>query len=55
MFFKNFFRQGCRVEFRFTETGDRVRVSLRTGKIIPIPTLANETYDYKTPRTYKGL
>jgi len=45
--------QGCSVEFRFTEAGERVRVSSRTGKIIPIPSLANQTYDYKTPKTYK--
>ncbi|XP_060849063.1 large ribosomal subunit protein uL24m [Rhopalosiphum padi] len=45
--------QGCTVEWRFTETGDKVRVSSRSGKIIPIPSLAKQTYDYKTPNTYK--
>jgi len=30
-------------------------VSSRSGKIIPIPSLAKQTYDYKTPNTYKGL
>lgn len=49
------FRQGCMVEWRFTETGEKVRVSSRSGKIIPIPSLAKQTYDYKTPNTYKGL
>ncbi|XP_050527554.1 probable 39S ribosomal protein L24, mitochondrial [Daktulosphaira vitifoliae] len=45
--------QGCSVEWRFTENGERVRVSTRTGKIIPIPSMSIETYDYKTPKTYK--
>lgn len=30
-------------------------MSTRSGKIIPIPSLAKQTYDYKTPNTYKGL
>lgn len=50
-----FYRQGCTVEWRYTESGDKVRVSTRSGKIIPIPSLAKQTYDYKTPNTYKGL
>lgn len=41
------------VEWRFTEDGERVRVSLRTGRIIPVPSQAEETYDYKTKSTYK--
>ncbi|XP_050438471.1 probable 39S ribosomal protein L24, mitochondrial [Adelges cooleyi] len=45
--------QGCAIEWRFTENGEKVRVSTRTGKIIPIPSFANETYDYKTHKTYK--
>ncbi|VVC33861.1 Hypothetical protein CINCED_3A016597 [Cinara cedri] len=45
--------QGCKVEWRFTEAGEKVRVSSRTGKLIPIPSLAKETFDYKTPNTYK--
>jgi large subunit ribosomal protein L24 len=45
--------QGCKIEWRFTESGEKVRVSSRSGKIIPIPSLAKETYDYKTPNTYK--
>lgn len=47
-------RLGCQVEWRYTEEGDRVRVSKRTGRIIPIPKAAYETYDYKTPTSYKG-
>jgi len=41
-----------KVEWRFTEDGERVRVSLRTGRIIPIPHAADETMDYKTKKTY---
>ncbi|OXA62470.1 hypothetical protein Fcan01_02801 [Folsomia candida] len=41
-----------KVEWRFTEDGERVRVSLRTGRIIPLPPSGFETWDYKTPETY---
>ncbi|XP_046403184.1 probable 39S ribosomal protein L24, mitochondrial [Ischnura elegans] len=40
------------VEWRYTEAGDPVRVSIRTGRIIPMPRLAEETHDYKTSNTY---
>lgn len=43
-----------KVEWRFTEDGERVRVSLRTGRIIPLPPSGFETWDYKTPETYLG-
>jgi large subunit ribosomal protein L24 len=39
-------------EWRYTEEGEKVRVSLRTGKIIPIPKAGDETIDYKTKGTY---
>ncbi|XP_065200644.1 large ribosomal subunit protein uL24m [Planococcus citri] len=42
----------CDVDWRYTEKGERVRVSLRSGRIIPMPIKAQETYDYKTPKTY---
>ncbi|OQV12452.1 putative 39S ribosomal protein L24, mitochondrial [Hypsibius exemplaris] len=42
-----------KIEWRYTEQGDRVRVSKRTGRIIPIPHLAMETYEYKTKSTYR--
>ncbi|XP_069678412.1 large ribosomal subunit protein uL24m [Periplaneta americana] len=41
------------IEWRYTEAGEKVRVSVRTGRIIPIPKAAEETYDYKTKATYK--
>uniref|UniRef100_T1II11 Large ribosomal subunit protein uL24m n=1 Tax=Strigamia maritima TaxID=126957 RepID=T1II11_STRMM len=39
-------------EWRWTEQGEQVRVSVRTGRIIPIPIAAEETNDYKTKSTY---
>jgi len=43
-----------KVEWRYTEDGEKVRVSLRTGRVIPIPHAAEETMDYKTAKTYLG-
>ncbi|KAK1131010.1 hypothetical protein K0M31_017313 [Melipona bicolor] len=40
------------MEWRYTEQGERVRVSLRTGRIIPIPVASKETVDYKSPDIY---
>lgn len=39
-------------EWRYSEDGVRQRVSLRTGRIIPVPTTNDETYDYKSPGIY---
>ncbi|KAG7177602.1 probable 39S ribosomal protein L24, mitochondrial [Homarus americanus] len=39
-------------EWRYTEEGDKVRVSVRSGRLIPLPKLAEETQDYKTKSTY---
>ncbi|KAF4524279.1 hypothetical protein B566_EDAN012042 [Ephemera danica] len=41
------------VEWRFTEAGDKVRVSARSGRILPIPKVNESTPDYKTRSTYK--
>ena len=41
-----------KVEWRYTEEGERVRVGIETGSFIPIPTEAYETIDYKTPKGY---
>lgn len=40
------------VEWRFTEEGEKVRVSARTGRILPIPKSNDETVDYKMKGTY---
>lgn len=39
-------------EWRYDDTGDRVRVSTRTERIIPIPQMAYETIDYVDKETY---
>lgn len=44
--------QSAEVEWRFSEEGQRVRVSLRSGRIIPIPATNEETKDYKKPSNY---
>lgn len=49
------FRKGTQVEWRYTEQGEKVRVSKRTGHIIPIPVSATETIDYKTKAGYPGM
>lgn len=44
--------QGTSIEWRYTEDGEHVRVSTRTGRIIPIPKSNEETYDYKAKSVY---
>jgi len=44
--------QGTPIEWRYTEDGQHVRVSVRSGRIIPIPVSSEETIDYKIPRLY---
>lgn len=39
-------------EWRYTEEAEKVRVSLRTGRIIPLPKSMEETHDYKTKSAY---
>lgn len=45
--------QLTQIEWRYTESGQKVRVSKRTGRIIPMPAAAEETKDYKTKSLYK--
>ena len=42
------------VEWRFTEAGERVRVAVKTGSLIPIPAKSEETIDYKVAKEYKA-
>ncbi|KAJ6219953.1 hypothetical protein RDWZM_005765 [Blomia tropicalis] len=42
------------VEWRYDEEGNQVRVSVRTGRIIPLPTKATETRDYTIKSSYKA-
>lgn len=44
--------QATDIEWRYTEEGEKVRVSVRTGRIIPIPKAHEETRDYKTKSLY---
>ncbi|KZC04409.1 PREDICTED: probable 39S ribosomal protein L24, mitochondrial [Dufourea novaeangliae] len=44
--------KGTAIEWRYTETGEHVRVSCRTGRIIPVPKSSEETKDYKSPDLY---
>jgi len=48
-----FDEKACDFEWLYTEDGERVRVSKKTGRTLPIPYHAQETIDYKTPGTYK--
>jgi len=41
------------VEWRYDEDGNEVRVSLRTGRIVPLPTKALETRDFAVSSAYK--
>ncbi len=49
-----FFRQPCDVEWRYTDEGEEVRVSTRTGYVIPLPTEADKLEDGILPQTYEG-
>lgn len=40
------------IEWRFTEKGKKVRVSVRTGRIIPLPSGAKELEDFVNPESY---
>lgn len=44
--------RGTSIEWRYLEDGQRVRISTRTGRLIPIPVSSEETKDYKLPRMY---
>lgn len=41
------------IEWRFNEDGDRVRVSTRTGRIVPIPRASLETRDFTVKEAYR--
>lgn len=45
-------KQATDIVWRYTEDGKQVRVSVRTGRIIPIPKTAFETMDYKSKEAY---
>jgi len=45
--------QIAEVEWMYTQDGERVRVCVDSGHILPMPSEALETVDYKTPKGYK--
>jgi len=45
--------KGCDIEMRYTDDGDRVRVSTRSGRIIPQSVESEMTEDFVTPSTYQ--
>ena len=47
--------KGTRVDWRYTEGGERVRVSFRTGRTIPLPkSVEDETEDFVSISGYIG-
>ena len=46
-------RKPTEVVYRYTKDGEKVRVSKRTGNVIPIPPEAESTIDYKKKSEYK--
>lgn len=44
--------QPTEFEWRHNEEGEQIRVSMRSGREIPIPASNEETYDYKSPASY---
>lgn len=48
------FSKPTKAVWRYTDEGEEVRVSVRSGRIIPMPEMAEETYDYKEKRYYTG-
>lgn len=45
-------KKPAQVEWKYDEEGNRVRVSKRSGRVIPIPIEAYETADYKSQELY---
>lgn len=43
------------IEWRYTAEGELVRVSTRSGRIIPKAPTWEETYDYAKKSTYKRI
>jgi large subunit ribosomal protein L24 len=47
-------RKPCRIKYQFTEEGDKVRISKRSGRIIPKPIELLERKDFKLRSGYVG-
>ena len=48
------YRKPTTAEWRYTEKGERVRVSTRTGRIVPLPDQSYELEDGVLPSIYQG-
>ena len=44
----------CRVKYQFTEEGDKVRVSKRSGRVIPKAPQVYQRKDFKSRSGYQG-
>ena len=44
-----------KAEYRYTKEGVKVRVSVRTGRIIPYPKQSQELDDFVLPSQYVGM
>lgn len=54
-YFTSNFSKGTAVDWRFTDDGKQVRVSRRTGRILPLSAIvADETEDFVKKSAYKG-
>lgn len=47
-------RKPCRIKYQYTEEGERVRVSRRSGRVIPKPIELLERKDFKSRSGYVG-
>ena len=48
------YRKPCRVKYKFTASGEKVRVSRRTGTVIPKSPELRERRDFKSRAGYVG-
>ena len=44
----------CRVKYMYTEEGQKVRISRRTGTVVPKPPELKDRKDFKSRATYIG-
>ena len=49
-----YYRKPCRVKYKFTKSGEKVRVSRRTGTVIPKSPELRERRDFKSRSGYVG-
>ena len=48
------YRQPCRIRYKFTEDGEKVRISRRSGMIVPKPPELKERRDLPSRSAYIG-